>query len=134
MSNYKPYYKISSFKEIQSIAWNSLSQGLKAERVFRVPVVSQIPRTPRFFLCPRLPFLLASPHRIAQLRKRLCSLSWFIGRLNEFIARSANAEDRANREAHTRSSISRTALLFYLRHFFLLCSVNRRRDKSVQHR
>jgi hypothetical protein len=38
--------------------------------------------------------LLASPHRIAQLRKRLCSLSWFMGRLNEFIARSANAEDK----------------------------------------
>jgi len=60
-------------------------------------------------LCPRKPrsknkpippienqisALLASPHRIAQLRKRLCSLSWFMGRLNEFIARSANAEDK----------------------------------------
>lgn len=32
-------------------------------------------------------------HRIAQLRKRLCSLSWFMGRLNEFIARAANKED-----------------------------------------
>jgi REP element-mobilizing transposase RayT len=38
--------------------------------------------------------LLASPHRIAQLRQRLCSLSWFMGRLNEFIARAANAEDK----------------------------------------
>ena len=38
--------------------------------------------------------LLASPHRIAQLRKRLCSISWFMGRLNEFIARAANAEDK----------------------------------------
>ena len=59
-------------------------------------------------LCPRKPrskkkpvpsiedqinALLASPQRIAQLRKRLCSLSWFMGRLNEFIARAANAED-----------------------------------------
>jgi hypothetical protein len=34
------------------------------------------------------------PERIAQLRKRLCSLSWFMGRLNEFIARAANKEDR----------------------------------------
>ena len=33
------------------------------------------------------------PERIAKLRKRLCSLSWFNGRLNEFIARAANKED-----------------------------------------
>ena len=33
------------------------------------------------------------PERIAELRKRLCSLSWFMGRLNEFIARAANKED-----------------------------------------
>jgi hypothetical protein len=31
--------------------------------------------------------------RIAELRKRLSSLSWFMGRLNEFIARAANKED-----------------------------------------
>jgi REP element-mobilizing transposase RayT len=31
--------------------------------------------------------------RIAQLRRRLSSLSWFMGRLNEFIARAANKED-----------------------------------------
>jgi REP element-mobilizing transposase RayT len=34
------------------------------------------------------------PERIAVLRKRLCSLSWFMGRLNEFIARAANKEDK----------------------------------------
>jgi REP element-mobilizing transposase RayT len=34
------------------------------------------------------------PDRIAQLRRRLCSLSWFMGRLNEFIARAANQEDQ----------------------------------------
>jgi hypothetical protein len=60
-------------------------------------------------LCPRKPrskkkplpsienqidALLASPQRIDQLRKRLCSLSWFMGRLDEFIARAANAEDK----------------------------------------
>jgi REP element-mobilizing transposase RayT len=33
------------------------------------------------------------PEHIATLRKRLCSLSWFMGRLNEFIARAANKED-----------------------------------------
>jgi hypothetical protein len=38
--------------------------------------------------------LAAHSERIAQLRKRLCSLSWFMGRLNEFIARAANKEDK----------------------------------------
>lgn len=37
--------------------------------------------------------LAQNPERIAELRKRLCSLSWFMGRLNEFIARAANKED-----------------------------------------
>jgi len=34
------------------------------------------------------------PERIAELRRRLCSVSWFMGRLNEFIARAANKEDK----------------------------------------
>ena len=38
--------------------------------------------------------IIATPNRIDLLRKRLCSLSWFMGRLNEFIAREANAEDK----------------------------------------
>ena len=38
--------------------------------------------------------LMASPERISQLRKRLCSLSWFMAKLNEFIARAANKEDQ----------------------------------------
>jgi REP element-mobilizing transposase RayT len=33
------------------------------------------------------------PERIAELRRRLCSLSWFMACLNEFIARTANKED-----------------------------------------
>jgi putative transposase len=37
--------------------------------------------------------LTSCPERIAELRRRLCSLSWFMGRLNEFIARAANKED-----------------------------------------
>ena len=37
--------------------------------------------------------LAACPNRIAELRRRLCSLSWFMGQLNEFIARKANKED-----------------------------------------
>jgi REP element-mobilizing transposase RayT len=34
------------------------------------------------------------PERIARLRQRLCSLSWFMGRLNEYMARAANKEDK----------------------------------------
>ena len=34
------------------------------------------------------------PERIAVLRKRLSSLSWFMGSINEFIARAANKEDK----------------------------------------
>jgi REP element-mobilizing transposase RayT len=37
--------------------------------------------------------LVSCPERIAVLRQRLSSLSWFMGRLNEFIARAANKED-----------------------------------------
>jgi hypothetical protein len=33
------------------------------------------------------------PERIAELRKRLCNLSWFMAQLNETIARDANKED-----------------------------------------
>ncbi len=37
--------------------------------------------------------LVDCPERIAELRRRLSSLSWFMGRLNESIARAANKED-----------------------------------------
>lgn len=37
--------------------------------------------------------LISSPQRIAQLRKRLSSVSWFMAQLNEFVARAANKED-----------------------------------------
>ena len=37
--------------------------------------------------------LVNYPEYIATLRKRLSSLSWFMGRLNEFMARTANKED-----------------------------------------
>jgi REP element-mobilizing transposase RayT len=38
--------------------------------------------------------LVDCPDRIARLRRRLCNLSWYMGRLNEFIARAANKEDK----------------------------------------
>jgi hypothetical protein len=38
--------------------------------------------------------LAECPERIAELRRRLSSLSWFMGRLNEYIARAANKEDK----------------------------------------
>jgi hypothetical protein len=37
--------------------------------------------------------LIDCPKRIAELRKRLCSLSWFMAQLHEYISRRANKED-----------------------------------------
>lgn len=37
--------------------------------------------------------LASCPEGITELRRRLSSLSWFMGQLNEFIARAANKED-----------------------------------------
>jgi len=41
----------------------------------------------------RIRTILSSPDRVATLRARLSSLSWFMRCLNEFIARAANKED-----------------------------------------
>ena len=38
--------------------------------------------------------LAGQEERIRELRRRLSSLSWFMGRLNEYLARAANREDR----------------------------------------
>lgn len=43
---------------------------------------------------PRILDILSSPNRIATLRRRLSSLSWFMRCLNEPIARAANKEDQ----------------------------------------
>jgi putative transposase len=48
--------------------------------------------------------------RIAELRTRLSSLSWFMGRLNEFIARAANKEDNV-KGRHWESRFKCVALL-----------------------
>ncbi len=54
----------------------------------RDPVGNPFPPTDK-----QIRALADCPERIKTLRKRLCSLSWFMGRLNEFIARAANKED-----------------------------------------
>jgi hypothetical protein len=38
--------------------------------------------------------LAGNPERIAKLRRRLSSISWFMAKLDEFIARAANKEDK----------------------------------------
>ena len=48
--------------------------------------------------------------RIAELRKRFSSLSWFMGRLNEFVARAANKEDNV-KGRHWESRFKCVALL-----------------------
>lgn len=54
-------------------------------------------RKPRGCVLPpleeQISALASCPERIAVLRRRLSSLSWFMGRLNEYIARAANKED-----------------------------------------
>ncbi len=55
----------------------------------RLPDGSPLPPSPM-----EISALADCPERIAQLRRRLSSLSWFMGRLNEFIARAANKEDQ----------------------------------------
>ncbi len=50
-------------------------------------------RTPTSSAEKEICALADCPQRIAQLRRRLSSLSWFMGRLNEFLARAANKED-----------------------------------------
>lgn len=62
-----------------ALRWLTLSGG--AKHTAKAPTEDQIGA------------LTACPERIAELRRRLCSLSWFMGRLNEFIARAANKED-----------------------------------------
>lgn len=37
--------------------------------------------------------LISCPQRIAQLRGRLCSISWFMARMDEYISRKANKEE-----------------------------------------
>jgi putative transposase len=54
----------------------------------------RIKRTPIAPAEDQIRALADRPERIAQLRQRLSSLSWFMGRLNEFIARAANKEDK----------------------------------------
>ena len=51
------------------------------------------PRKKKIPLEIQISALSSCPGRIAKLRRRLSSLSWFMGRLNEHIARLANKED-----------------------------------------
>ncbi len=61
------------------------------------------PRKPRICKQPipsldkQIQALIDCPERIAVLRKRLGSLSWFMSKFNEFIARKANNEDKVKR-------------------------------------
>jgi REP element-mobilizing transposase RayT len=71
-----------------------------SDREVAIRWLTLFPKPPRMGSVTPLPTedaisdLLRCPERIAALRKRLCNLSWFMGRLNEFIARAANKEDR----------------------------------------
>ena len=58
------------------------------------PIRYRSKKKPEVLVEEHISSLVLWPERIAELRKRLSSLSWFMGRLNEYIARAANKEDK----------------------------------------
>jgi hypothetical protein len=72
-------------------SWSDLEVATRWLTLFPPPhVIKPAPAVPSE---EAIRALADRPERIAQLRRRLSSLSWFMGRLNEFIARGANKED-----------------------------------------
>jgi hypothetical protein len=71
--------------------WSDLEVATRWLTLF--PSHAEMGGTPVQSLDQEIRALADCPERIAMLRKRLCSLSWFMARLNEFIARAANKED-----------------------------------------
>lgn len=58
------------------------------------PIRYRSKKKPQVSVEEQIHSLADCPERIAELRKRLSSLSWFMGRINEYIARAANKEDQ----------------------------------------
>jgi REP element-mobilizing transposase RayT len=73
-------------------AWSDLDVASRWLALF--PPHPRIKSVPVPSLDQQIRALADCPERIATLRKRLCSLSWFMARLNEFMARAANKEDK----------------------------------------
>lgn len=86
------YHVILRTRPDIAAAWSD--REVAARWIQLCPLKSRSKKKPLPPLEVQITALSASPQRIAQLRQRLASLSWFMGRLNEFIARAANAEDK----------------------------------------
>jgi putative transposase len=73
------------------LLWSDYEVAKRWLTLFPLQGKSQGPALPP--LEEQISALANCPDRIAVLRLRLSSLSWFMGRLNEFIARASNKED-----------------------------------------
>jgi REP element-mobilizing transposase RayT len=86
------YHTILRTRPDIAASWSNREVATRWLTLF--PGHRNVKRTPIIPAEEEIRILADRPERIAQLRQRLSSLSWFMGQLNEFIARAANKEDQ----------------------------------------
>jgi putative transposase len=85
------YHVILRTRPDIAVGWSD--QEVAARWLTLFPKNSGLRRISKLPVKEQIRALVNYPERIAILRQRLSNLSWFMGRLNEFIARAANKED-----------------------------------------